>query len=57
MTIHFATSKENIEEEDIDASRIFNLDECGCNPDREAESGTRTKRLMILKGSKDMSRP
>ena len=56
ITTHFATVQKLVEDNEIDASRLFNLDECGCSPAKEAGSKSRSRRYMPRRGSRDIRR-
>ena len=47
QTTHFATLKKLIEENNLDAPRIFNLDESGVTPERDLHGVTASRRLMM----------
>ena len=53
LTTHFASVEKRIKDNDIDASRIFNLDEVEVKPDRDASGKLSCKRLMPRKGVQD----
>ena len=50
LTTPFATLERLIKDKNIDASSIFNLDEVGVTPDRDASGKLSFKRLMPRKG-------
>ena len=57
LTTHFATLKKLREENNLDAPRIFNLDESGVTPERDLHGVTASKRLMPRSGCRDICMP
>ena len=57
LTTHFAIPEKLIVENNLDASRIFNLDESGVTPEKDIYGVTSSKRLMPRSGCKDLRTP
>jgi len=53
LTTHFATLEKIILENDIDDSRIFNLDEVGATPGKDADAQTRCKKYLTRNAVND----
>ena len=53
LTTHFATIEKLIAEHNIDSSRLFNLDEVGVSPGKDADGQLACRRLMHMSGGQD----
>ena len=54
LTTHFPTLEKIIQENNIDASRVWNLDESGATPGKVVNGSSACKRLMRRNGTRDM---
>jgi hypothetical protein len=57
LTTHLAAIENIIRINDIDACRIFNLDECGCKPGKDVSGVTHKKVCMRAKTRSDVREP
>ena len=57
LTKHFSVLEKHISENDLDASRIFNLDEAGTTPEKDITGIAAARRLMPRPGEKDVKMP
>lgn len=54
LTTHFATLSTLIERFDLDAQRIWNLDETGATPDKDVNGRSSSRRFMDRRGVQDL---
>ena len=57
LSPHFGTIEKLVNDNDMDASRIFNLDEVGISPNKDASRRLACKRIMPRRGNQDFVAP
>ena len=57
LSTHFGTIEKLVNDNDIDASRIFNLDEVGICPNKDASGRLACKNIMPRRGNQDFVAP